>query len=532
LEQSTTRPSQPGLEVAQAAGLIALGNIASRVLGLAREMVKSGLFGAGPNVDALNVAFRLPNTLYELLVGGMVSSALVPVLSGYSSRERRAELYRLLSILLGAVCVVSSLLLLAGELLAPQLIWLSAAGLSLGDQEFAAGLLRLMLPGVVLLSVASILTGALFALKRFVLPAFTGVAFNAAIVLVALVMGRQWGVRSMAAGMLVGAASQVVLQLPALRDLPLRLRLTLRHPALGRIARLYLPILLGIGVDNLLTVLPSYNLASRIGQSSISWMEYAATMVQVPLGLVVTAVSLAILPTLSSQASDERRDAFQRTLAQGLRLVLALIIPATIGLYVLDEPIIDLLLEHGVFTAADTSAVASALHSALLGMVFYAIDQPLIYAFYARKDTLTPALVGVCSSAFYAAVAFSLHRLGILDLPLLVMVNSLKLTIHALAMLLLARRRLGGLGDHGLWSLSLRAGVASIVMAGAAWGAKAAVLPIVPDSLSGEVIVVAVSGVAGLVVYILLALALGIEEILLLRAAAAHAVQRLTAPRR
>jgi len=514
--------------VAQAAGLIALGNIASRALGLAREMVKSGLFGAGVNVDALNVAFRLPNTFYELLVGGMVSSALVPVLSGYTSRETRVELWRLLSVLLGTVCVISSLLLVVGEWLAPELIQLSAGGLSLEDQDFAVGLLRLMLPGVVLLSIASMLTGALFALKRFTLPAFTGVVFNASIVLVAWALGRSWGVGSMAVGMLLGAAAQVLLQLPALRDLPLRLSLDLRHPALRRIGRLYLPILLGIAVDNLLTVLPSYNLASHISQSSISWMEYAATIVQVPLGLVVTAVSLAILPTLSRQASVEETGPFQETLAQGLRLVLALVIPATVGLSVLGEPIIGLLLEHGVFTSADTAAVAGALHSALLGLVFYAIDQPLIYAFYARKDTLTPALVGVFSSVFYALTAFVLYRAGLLTLPLLVLVNSFKLTFHAVAMLLLTRRKLGGLGDHGLWSLSLRAVLASLVMAGISWAALGAVVPVAPAGLAGELMVVGVPGAAGLVVYLLLALALRVEEIRLLRDALAQTARRLT----
>ncbi|TET53334.1 MAG: murein biosynthesis integral membrane protein MurJ, partial [Anaerolineales bacterium] len=333
---------------------------------------------------------------------------------------------------------------------------------------------------------------------------------------------------SMAVGMLVGSAAQILLQLPALRDFPLRLVLNLRHPALGRIGRLYVPILLGIAVDNLLTVLPSYNLASRISESSISWMEYAATIIQVPLGLVVTAVSLAILPTLSRQASAKETGPFKNTLAQGLRLVLALVIPATVGLYVLADPIIGLLLEHGVFTPTDTAAVAGALYSALLGLIFYAIDQPLIYAFYARKDTLTPALVGVCSSAFYALTAFSLYRAGVLDLPLLVLINSLKLTVHAVAMLVLTHRRLGGLGDHGLWSVSLRAAAASLVMAGVTWAAMAGIIPIAPDGLTGELLTVGVAGAAGMSAYIILALLLRIEEIRLLRDVLARSFKRLT----
>ena len=178
-----------------------------------------------------------------------------------------------------------------------------------------------------------------------------------------------------------------------LRGSRLRFALDFRHPALRRIGRLYLPILIGLVVDTL-AVLLSYNLAFHTGEGSISWMEYAATVIQFPLGLVVTAVSIAILPTLSRQAADGQRGPFKATLAQGLRLVLTLTIPATVGLWVLAAPIVALVFEHGDFNPADTLATAEALRYALLGLLFTAVDQPLIFAFYARKDTLTPALVG------------------------------------------------------------------------------------------------------------------------------------------
>jgi putative peptidoglycan lipid II flippase len=530
LEETYGTSLQREIEVAQAAGITALGNIASRVLGLAREMVKSGLFGAGPHVDALNVALRIPNTIFDLLVGGMISSALVPVLSDYDAPERRAELWNLLSTLLGFVSLIVCAFALAGELLAPQLIWLSAGGLKPADQALAVSLLRLMLPGVLCLSLASILTGALYALKRFTRPAFAPAIFNAAMVVVAWAMGRRWGVYSMAAGLLVGAALQVVLQLPGLRGAHLRFALNLRHPALRRIGRLYLPILIGLVVDNLLSVFLSYNLASAIGSSRISWMEYAATIIQVPLGLVVTAVSIAILPTLSRQASADAVGPFRATLAKGLRLVLALVIPATVGLYVLANPIVALILEHGVFAATDTVAVSEALKCALPGLLFAAVDQPLIFAFYARKDTLSPALVGVWTTLIYAATALGLQWIGILNLPLLVLVNSLKLTAHALAMLFLTRRRLGGLGQHGMWPLILKATVASLVMAAVTYGAMQGLLVVAPPGLLGEMLVVGGAGGAGVVAYGLLALALKVEELHLLRAAVEDGLERLTAP--
>lgn len=520
------------VRVAQAAGIIALGNVASRVLGLARVMVKSGLFGTGAHVSALDVALRVPVTLYDLLVGGMVSSALVPVLSDYASPHRRKQLWDLLSVLasIGSLTVCGFLLL--GELLAPQIVWLMAGGLSPPAQALATGLLRLVLPAVLFLNLAGILTGALYALKRFTLPAFTAAVFNAAVAIVALTLGHRWSVRSMAVGLVVGAILQVAFQLPGLRDAHLRFALNFRHPALRRIGRLYLPILIGLVVDNLLAVVLSYNLASRIGDSAISWMEYAAQIIQFPLGLIATAVSVATLPTLSRQASVKETSPFRATLAQGLRLVLALVIPATAGLFALARPLVGLVFEHGDFTPADTAAVAEVLRYHLLGLIFAAVDQLLIFAFYARKDTLSPALVGVATTILYAVTALALSWLGVLTLPLLILINSLKWAAHALIMLALTWRRLGGLGDHGLWKLIPRATVASLVMAAATWGTMHGVTAIAPSGVLGELLVVGGAGIAGFAVYSLLALALKIEEIYLLRTALADDLRRLTSPAR
>lgn len=520
------------VEVTQAAGLISLGNIASRVLGLLREMVKSGLFGAGPSVSALNAAVRVPTTMYDLLVGGMISSALVPVFSDYASQEHRDELWRLLALLTSAVTLIVSLFLLLGELFAPQLVWLMAGGLDPADQELATELLRIVLPALLFLNLAGVFSAALYALQRFAFPAFTAAIFNASLVVTALLLGRWWGVRSMALGLVVGSILQVVLQLPGLRDARLRLTLDLRHPALRRIGQLYMPVLIGLIVDNLLSVVLSYHLASHIGSSAIAWMEYAAQIIQFPLGMVVVAISLAILPTLSRQAADPDPSPFRATLSQGLRLVLFLIIPATAALLALSVPVVVLIFEHGGFTRADTLAVAEALRCHLPGLLFAAVDQVLIFAFYARKDTWTPALVGIGTTVLYALTAVALASAGVLTLPVLVLVNSGKWTAHALTMLYLTRRHLGGLGDPGVWGLLARVTVASLVLALIAWGAARPLEAWAGPGLWGEILVVGGAGGLAGAAYVLLSIALRVEELHLLRAALTDALYRRILPQR
>ena len=524
------KPSvQQAVEVTQAAGLIALGSVASRVLGVVREIAKAGLFGATGSVGALEVAIRVPTIIYELLVGGMINSALVPVLSDYSAAERRAELWHLLSVLLSLAVVVLSVCVVIGEVLAPQIVWLMAGGLDPALQAEATVLLRVMLPVVLFLNTAGIVSGALYALKRFTFPAFTAAVFNAATVAAALILGRRLGVTSVALGVLAGAILQLAVQWPGLRGADLGFVFNVRHHALRRIGRLYIPIAIGLVVD-LLGVALSYNLASRTGNQSIPWMQYSATLIQLPLGLVSIAVSIAILPTLSRQAAEREQHAFRATLAYGIRLILALTVPATVGLWVMATPIVALVFEHGTFTPADTVATVAALRYHLVGLIFAAVDQPLIFAFYARKDTWTPAVVGVATVVLYVALALVPTMFVPLTLNRLILANSLKWAAHALIMLMLLRRRVGSLRGHGAWTLVAKACAGSLVMGGLVYGSMELMAPRLPEGLLGEVVHVGTAGVVGAAAYGALAALLRMEEVGLLGKVFLDWARRLNLP--
>ncbi len=530
-DRSSPSSEEPKVEVAQAASVIALGNITSRLLGLARETVKAGIFGATGSVSALEVAMRVPTLIYDFLVGQMINSALIPVLSDYADADDRSELWQLVSILLSLVVVVLSLALLLGELLAPQVVWLMAGGLDRELQAQAIRLLRLMLPAVVLLNVAGIIAATLYALKRFTLPAFTAAVFNAATVALALLLGPKTGVKSMAWGLLVGSALQVALQCPGLRDARLRFTLNLGHEALSAIGRLYVPVSLGLIVDSLGVAL-SYNLASRTGSQSIPWMQYSATLIQFPLGLVSLAVSVAILPTLSRQATSGRPGPFKSTLAQGLRLVLMLTIPATVGLWILAHPIVALVFERGGFTVADTLATAAALRAHLIGLIFAAVDQPLIFAFYARKKTWKPALVGVATVILYVILALGPTLFVPLELNRLILANSLKWAAHALLMLILLQQDLGSLRGNGLGSMVIKASLASAAMGGAVWLVRETITTTLPAGILGEALLVGGAGLIGIITYGALAIMLRMEEMALLEEAARVWIRRLTVTRR
>ncbi len=498
--------------IARAASILALGNVTSRVLGLARETVKANLFGASGLLSAFNVAAYVPTSLFDLIVGGMVSSALIPVFSDYAPEERREALWQVVSTVLSVATAVLILVVALVELFAPQVAWLVGAN-EFTDPALTAVSIRLMrvvTPAVIFLGSASILRGVLYALKRFTLPAFISAAYNGTVVIVALMWPER--IDALAWGILLGAVFQVALQLPALRDARLRWRFNWQHPAIRRILRLYAPIVAGLVVNQLAVAL-SLNLATRTGDRSVSYMKFATTLTQFPLGLVVTALSIATLPTLSQQAN--LLNDFKRTLAEGLRLVITLILPATTGLFALAVPIVALLFQHGEFTAADTQVTALVLRVYLFGLPFAAVDQMLIFASYARKDTWRPALVGVISMVVYTITAVSLLQpLGLLSL---MVADAVKHMVHTFVMLWLLQRHLGGLAGQGVTAVVLKSILAALVTGAAAYGAvQLAASVLAGGGLMARLGLVAAGGAAGLLAFIGMALWLNIAEVKLI----------------
>jgi putative peptidoglycan lipid II flippase len=544
----TATQAETNAGVARATGVLALGNIASRMLGLAREVVLTNLFGASHAVDAFLVATIVPKTLYDLLIAGHVNSAIIPVLSEVVTREGQKALWQLVSVLISLVTALLAALVLILTLFAPQIVAVVGSGLDASTQAMTASLLRLTAPALLFLGLFSVLSGTLYALRSFTLPAFAGVVFNGCIAVMTVLLapaeqvmtsfngvhvewtaGRPaWGVQAAALGWLVGAFVQLAIQLPGLKGLRLRLTFHWRHPAVRQIVRLYIPVLFSLVIDTLVVRLFSYNLATNSGiVGSTGIMNWATTLIQFPQGLVATAISIAILPTLARQAiqmsqpPDEAgikgqlttsSQPFRDTLGLGLRLTITLILPATIGLFVLAQPIIRLLFQHGAFTPYATSLTTMALRLYLIGLPFAAVDLLLVYAFYARQDTLTPALIGLLSLVVYMLVAITL--LPSYGLFSLMIADSVKHIVHTLVSAYLLGRRMGGYGEQHIFLTMAKTGLAALTMGVVA----VAVEPALMQRFSGqsflqEAALVGLSAGLSLLVFLVMAALLRIEEL-------------------
>ena len=534
LAETAVDQAETNAGVARASGVLALGNIASRVLGMARDVVLANLFGASRAVDAYNIALIIPKTVHDLLIAGHVNSAIVPVLSETAAKNGQKALFQLLSVLFSLATVVMAVLILILQAFAPVAVRLVSSGADAQTQALAVDLLRLTSPALLFLALFALASGALYAQRAFTLPAFAGAVFNGSVVLATLLLAPpeqvtpvvhgywiDWtmarpaaGITAAAFGWLVGALVQLVLQLPGLRLSSIRFTLNWRNAGIRRIGTLYAPVMISLVLDTLVRTL-SYNFASQTGTGSISYMNWATTLIQFPHGLVGTAISVAILPTLSRQAAMLHQDGeqpFKDTLGLGLRLVITLILPATIGLFVMAHPIVGLIFEHGAFTSIDTDITAHALRLYLIGLPFAALDVLLVYAFYARQDTLTPAVIGFFSLLLYLGVTLLL--LPTLGLFSLMIADSVKHIAHTLISAIFLTRRLNGMGGQRLALTLAQTGAAALTMG----VLLAIVLPqlqatIGKATLLHEILMVGIGGGFSAAIFIGLALLLRIQEL-------------------
>ena len=436
--------------VARAALLITAGGLASRILGLVREQLAAGYFGSGDDVAAIQIADNVQTLLFDLVVSGMLQAALVPVLVMYAAAPDRQQLRRIS----GAVATVAVLIVgvacVLGWLFTPEIVRVMT---SLGAEDSARSgatvalteeLVRIVLPGVLFLALGTVLSAVLYSLNEPAGPAMALAARNLAVVVAIVIFAGSLGVKSMAFGVLIGGALVAAIQVPwlvRLKALPIP-NLALRDPAVRQIGRLYLPVFLGLIVSTIQVVIDR-NLAWRAEADALGAMRYATTLVQSVLGLVAAAISLAALPVLATHFTnrDERR--FEETLLHAFRLVTVLILPAVFTLAVLARPVTRLLFEHGETGPSEARSIAIVLVAYLPGTLFAAFDQILIYAFYARRSTWIPVLVGVGAVGAYFAVAAALSdRYGAAGLAI---ANSVQFISHTLILGWLFRRRLAGI---------------------------------------------------------------------------------------
>ena len=517
-------PTKP-MSVARAAGIISAATFLSRVMGLAREQVFAAQFGAGFAVDAFQVAFRVPNLLRDLFAEGAMSAAFVPTLTKAQQEGGPEAAMRLANLVINFLLIVVSGLCLVGIVTAPWIVRLLAPGFGdiPGKLALTTLMTQIMTPFLLLVSVAAAVMGVLNTRRIFFIPAVAPVLFNLGLIVSGFVVAPlmpRFGLEpivGMAFGALLGGLGQLAIQLPALSAQGFRWRpiVSFRDPGVLRVATLMAPASIGIAAAQV-NVFTSTFLASTLREGSVSWLNYAYRLMQLPIGLFGVAIATVTLAEVSRHAAARNMTDLKATLGLSLRLVLFLTLPATLLLVALAGPIVALLYQHGRFTPADTVQTAHALWAYAIGLAAFSAVRVMVPAFYSLGMARVPVTISMITIGVTVGLYFAL--MGPLQHAGLALATSIGSILNFMMLFYALRQKLGNMGGRMLAASGARILVASALSAGAGWSAatlveRSGVGGAGGTGLLGRALVVAAGMAAATVVYLAAAMVLKIPEV-------------------
>lgn len=437
----------------------------SRLMGLIRDKTISYFFGASNQSDLYFAAFVIPDFINYLLAGAYFSITLIPLLADYFDRDEE-DGWRFFSVVFTWIGLVIFALTGTAMIFAPRLAHIAAPGLSEGDLARLAFFLRIIMPAQICFLLGSCLSAVLYLRRQFTVPALTPLIYNLLIIAGGILL-HGWGIVGFCWGVLAGAfAGNLVLPYLAVRrGGGLKLRFSLFHPGLKRFIVLALPLMLGQSIvvldEQFVRVF-----GSLAGVGAISWLSYARRIMLVPVGVVAQAAGVASFPFLADLFSKKNYPQFHKTLNEALRGVLTLLIPLSLWMMVVSKPTITLIFQQGHFGWEDTQHTALLLQI-LLGVVFcWGFQQVLGRGFYARQDTLTPAILGtvvmLVSIPIYYALTSEYQAVGV------ALASASSVALYTAALFLWWWVRFGGETFAGLGSTSLKVTATSVAACGPA----------------------------------------------------------------
>lgn len=436
--------AQRRFSIVEGALLLTLAILTSRGLGVVRQIIFNYLFGTGAAASAYYAAANLPNTLFDLIAGGALTHAFIPVFFSYEKHRGEYEAWRLSSLVFNVLLVALTIMILLGEFIAPAFVnKILVPGYSPAEQALTTSLVRIMLFQPLILGAGTVVTAILNSRRQFLLPALALAIYNFGLIgglLVALVF-RTVGIYGPTYGILVAAALQFAVQVPGLIKQGMRYSFVwnLRDPGLHEILRLLIPNALAVGVASIGGLIDTSFASYLPDQASLSALTNAQMLYALPTALIGQAVGQALLPHLTLQAVGQRFVRMRQTAIQIMGAAIVLTIPAALLLTLFGRFIIRLIFQHGAFNAHSSALTYLALLGYAVGLPGIASGSLIANGFIAMKDTRTPLFMNtIALITRYSVLTLLFHTLSgewmILAIPLALAISA---TVEATLMLLL-----------------------------------------------------------------------------------------------
>ena len=475
------------MRLARSAGLTGAATLTSRILGLVRDQVLAALFGAGNDMDAFIVAFRIPNLVRDLFAEGAMSAAFVPTFTRHLTRHGKRDAWRLGNNVVNALLLLTGIAVLVGIVFARPIVTAYAGGYAAvpGKLDLTIRLTRVMLPFLTMVAIAAAMMGMLNSLHHYFVPALAPAMFNVATIVCAFALVPLMPaiglprIMAIAIAALVGGVGQVAVQWRPLRreGFAYEPYLNWRDPGLRQVLLLMGPGTIGLAATQV-NIFVNTLLATSQGTGAVSWLTYAFRLMYLPIGLFGVSIGTAVLPAVSRHAAIDDVDGVRATVSRGIAMMLMFNIPATFGLLALATPIVRLLFERGHFLPSDTMQTAAALRFYALGLVGYSTVRIASPTFYALRRSRVPVVVSVCTIAVNVILSVALVR--VMGFRGLALGTSVAALANGLLLAWLLRKALHGIDGGRLAIVLLKTVAAGLAMTAVTLGVQTALRVVLP----------------------------------------------------
>ncbi len=495
----------------------------AKLISLAQTFIIARVFGVSAQYDTYVIANRIPEQIFNLIAGGAIAFAFIPVFTGMLARGENDTAWRTASHIINTLFSVTLFVGLLAFIFAPWLIGtVVAPGFDAASQAQTVELMRILLVSTLIFSVSGISMGILQSHNRFLLPALAPIMFDLGILFGAWFLVPRLGIHGIAVGAVIGAALHLAVQIPGLIQVRMKWRAELGwdDPNLRMIIKLMIPRILDLGVIAVTTIVTA-NILSRLDTGSASAYDWGWRIMQIPETLVGTAMGVVIFPTLAALSSVGNVDGKRDAMSGALRFILIATIPSAVGLIVVGRPLISLL-ERGAFDASASALVYSTLQFFAIGIIFHSLLEVVARSFYADKDTMTPLWAAIGGAAITVVFAIILSGVAQSDptnphgyVGGLALANTLGVTFEVGVLMWLLRRRWNGLKGNTLAITTAKTLAASLAMALAIVAVEFVVqkIGLSERGFIWTVVALGVEVAVGAVVFVVVALMLKMDEL-------------------
>lgn len=508
--------SEKGNQAVKTVSFMMLITLLGKILGMVREQLLAANYGTDMQAAAFLLASRIPRTFFDVIFASAISASFIPVFVEYLQKKGRKEAFALANRFITMISTVTILMMLLGIVFAKPLTLLIAPGYDVDTVTLCVGLLRMLFPTMLFTAVAFSFVGILQSLDEFNVPAALSVVSNGVLIVYYIFFNEKFGILGLTVAFLVGWAMQAIIQLPSLwrKGYFYRPDFHFKDAGLKKIGKLMLPVMVSTWIQPI-NFMVNTRFASQLaegnlksGELGVSALEYANNLYTIIVGVFVLAIANMVFPKFSRMTENKKE--FGLAVRGTLKAMLFLLIPMTVGLMALAQPVVTLIYQRGAFDETAAQLTASALFFFAVGMVGYGVQNILSRAFYANQDGKTPFYSGLVSIVINALLCWLLLKpMGIGGLALSAAVSS---TAAAAVLLIPAVKQYPDILDKHLLLQLGRMLVAAAGMLVLVWGCREILLPILSGRVLGQILLLCICGGVGVVSYMLFARLLKIEE--------------------